>query len=186
VTHFQTICLLFLSPNFDLHSGDEIAAYTQFYLHLLLDQPPYYSAEDVTVFMTVRHSSLCLLTVGPCYEEVGRCGVCAVCLVAGRRHVGPLLGPSVQTHQHREQGAVRAHESHCHNAQFQVTYDPLHCSRPWESCNLSDMHVGKFPDFLVGGWYFARRGATVGERGVIPLNSTLVQHQKHALCTSSE
>jgi hypothetical protein len=25
---FQTICLLFLCPDFDLHSGDEIEAYT--------------------------------------------------------------------------------------------------------------------------------------------------------------
>jgi hypothetical protein len=28
VTHFQIICLLFLCPDLDLHSGDEIATYT--------------------------------------------------------------------------------------------------------------------------------------------------------------
>jgi hypothetical protein len=28
LTHFQTIYLLFLCPDFDLHSGDEIATYT--------------------------------------------------------------------------------------------------------------------------------------------------------------
>jgi hypothetical protein len=28
VTHFQTICLLFLCLNFDLHSVDEIATHT--------------------------------------------------------------------------------------------------------------------------------------------------------------
>jgi hypothetical protein len=27
-SNFQTICLLFLCPDFDLHSGDEIATYT--------------------------------------------------------------------------------------------------------------------------------------------------------------
>jgi hypothetical protein len=35
------ICLLFLRPDFDLLSGDEIATYTWFNLHLFLDQPPY-------------------------------------------------------------------------------------------------------------------------------------------------
>jgi hypothetical protein len=55
-----------------------------------------------------------------------RTPILAVCVIAGRRHVGALPGLSVQTHQHGEQGAVRAHESHCCNAQFQVMYDLAH------------------------------------------------------------
>jgi hypothetical protein len=39
VTHFQTICLLCLYPNFDLHSGSQTATYTYFSLCLFLDQP---------------------------------------------------------------------------------------------------------------------------------------------------
>jgi hypothetical protein len=31
MTHFQTTCLPFLCPDFDLHSGDEIATYTYIY-----------------------------------------------------------------------------------------------------------------------------------------------------------
>jgi hypothetical protein len=44
--HFQMICLLFLCPDFNLHSGDEIATYTLFSLRLFLHQPPYYLPVD--------------------------------------------------------------------------------------------------------------------------------------------
>jgi hypothetical protein len=33
--------LLFLCPDFDLHSDDETVTYTYLSLHLFLDQPPY-------------------------------------------------------------------------------------------------------------------------------------------------
>jgi hypothetical protein len=38
----QIICLLFLCPDFDMHSGEDIATYTKFSLRLFLDQRPYY------------------------------------------------------------------------------------------------------------------------------------------------
>jgi hypothetical protein len=40
VTQFQMICLLFLYPDFGLHSGNETPTFTKFSLGLLPEQPP--------------------------------------------------------------------------------------------------------------------------------------------------
>jgi hypothetical protein len=41
VTSFQTICLLVLSRDYDIHSGDDIATCIESSLRLFLGQTPY-------------------------------------------------------------------------------------------------------------------------------------------------